>query len=215
MDADSGSFADDTISAESNGEWKGWRKLGQQRPPKWWTSTQQFLQSFDHFMRLPPVKRIILSAVIALALLAWLLRIRTAYFPPQSSRSGLSTLVLPTPSPTALKVPSENESWTKPNVTRIIGFMYYGRRQTVEILECYLRKNLVSNGGFLDELHFIINTDNVEDLLYLSDIVSQVDEYKQILVDGLKERGTAYEAMLKASLTRGALMVKIDDDLVR
>ena len=214
FDADTENLANVAILADSHGERKSWCALNEHKPPGWWTSTYQYLRSFDNFMRFPAVKRMILSAVIVLALLAWLLRIRTIYLPPQGSEIRFSALRSATTNSTTLDSSSAGQSWTKPNTTQIIGFMYFGRRKTTEILECYLRNNLVSNGGFLDEIHFIVNTDDVEDLQYLAEIVGQVNEYKEVHVDGPKERTTAYEAMLRASVVRGALMVKLDDDLV-
>ena len=190
------------------------RSANEQRLFKWWTGLKPNLQSFNNLMRLTPVKRILLSTFIAISLLAWLARIRTAYLSPRIYKIGFPALYTVPNLATPSAMPSTTGLLPKPKSTRIIGFMYYGRRRTVEILQCYLRKNLVSHGGFLDEIRFIVNTDNTADLAYLSELVNEVDEYTKISKNEAQERTTNYEEMLSKSVTRDALMIKIDDDLV-
>ena len=174
---------------------------------KQWTSAGPNFRNRECSRRSFTFKRILLCTVVLVALLAWLAWIDITHFSPYSALVGSH-------SNTSLKSSLGVDQWIKPESIKIIGFMYYGRRRTVEILECYLRRNLVSNGGFLDEVRFIVNTDNPDDLDYLSDIVNKVDGYRKVVRDGSTERTTAYEDMLRLSITQDALMIKIDDDLV-
>ena len=103
----------------------------------------------------------------------------------------------------------------KPAGTKIYGLVFYGRRRTVEILDCYLRKNLVSNGGWLDEIHFLINTPVQEDLDWIAELLPKVKDYKGIyLTEGTDMRD--FESVWRQGLQHSSsdLYVKLDDDLV-
>lgn len=50
----------------------------------------------------------------------------------------------------------------------------------MEILECYLQRNLVSHGGFLDEIHFVINTGLKSDLEYIHNLTDSNELYKVV-----------------------------------
>lgn len=52
-----------------------------------------------------------------------------------------------------------------------------GRAKYVEILDCYLQRNLVSNGGWLDEVRFLANTDDAVDIAWLDQTAARVPEY--------------------------------------
>ena len=54
--------------------------------------------------------------------------------------------------------------FSKPEGVKIYGLVFYGRRGIAEILDCYLQRNLARNGDWLDAVHFIINTDDQDDL---------------------------------------------------
>ena len=100
----------------------------------------------------------------------------------------------------------------KPEGFKVIGLLFYGRRSTIEILECYLRKNLVSHGGYLDEIHFVINTHNEEDLGWLSDMVKQVEGYKWVEIsDGVIQD---FNRIYNETIEHDHMYVKLDDDLV-
>ena len=104
------------------------------------------------------------------------------------------------------------DGWAKPEGFKIIGLLFYGRPDTVGILDCYLRKNLVRNGGFLDEVQFVINTDKKDDIDWLDLLVDEVQEYKKVepkfkgQVDGYN---TAW-----ATCNKKDMYIKIDDDIV-
>lgn len=111
-------------------------------------------------------------------------------------------------SPAVYKNPSA-KSWVKPEGTKIIALIFYGRPVTVSILDCYMKQNLVSNGGFLDEVHWAVNTNNRNDLKYLDGLVETSDEYKKIVLPGL-----GFESIWEHAVERGNLYIKIDDDIV-
>ena len=57
--------------------------------------------------------------------------------------------------PTRLQRPFSNKAayrLERPIDTRIIGLIFFGRRDRALILDCYLKNNLVSSGGWLDEV---------------------------------------------------------------
>lgn len=102
-------------------------------------------------------------------------------------------------------------SLQKPAGLRVVGVIFYGRRDRSSILECYLRQNLVSSGGWLDQVIFAANTDNEEDLAWL-DRVAQASggDYQVVRIEE-KGYGSVYEASFKE---RNTIYVKIDDDVV-
>lgn len=98
-----------------------------------------------------------------------------------------------------------------PDGVKIIGLVFFGRRSRVEILRCYLERNMVDNGGWLDEIHFVKNTNNKKDLKYLEEILASSVRYKKIELDdiGFVGYGQAWR-----KLQPGQMYVKIDDDVV-
>ncbi|KAK5409495.1 hypothetical protein LTR06_007068 [Exophiala xenobiotica] len=99
----------------------------------------------------------------------------------------------------------------KPSGFKVIGMVFYGRRDRSQILHCFLMHNLVDNGGWLDEVHWIRNTDNEHDLQYLDEILTQSDRYKQVYQEKTKDQGYS-DAWSK--LEPGHIYVKVDDDLI-
>ena len=99
----------------------------------------------------------------------------------------------------------------KPKDVRIIGLVFFGRKDRVQIMKCYLERNLAVNGGWLDEVHWIRNTDNEEDIEYLHELIANTPSYKQI---DIKEHGFAGYGLAWTTLEEGAIYVKIDDDVV-
>lgn len=111
-------------------------------------------------------------------------------------------------SPPVHKDPS-TKSWVKPKGVKIIALIFYGRPETVSILDCYLKQNLVSNGGLLDEVHWAVNTHNQTNLKYLDGLVETSEEYKKIVLPNL-----GFESIWKNAVKRDILYIKIDDDVV-
>ena len=105
--------------------------------------------------------------------------------------------------------PSGVALWSKPQGFKIIGLVFFGRRATVEILDCYLKKNLVSNGGYLDEVHFIASKSTEEDDAWLRNLVLSAEEYQVVMM-----KGNNYEEVWNRTVERNHIYIKIDDDLV-
>lgn len=78
----------------------------------------------------------------------------------------------------------------------------------VAILDCYLKKNLAPNGGWLDEVHFVVNTDKEDDIKYLDELVKTSDRYKKIALGSL-----GYNEVW-GTVEREHMYIKIDDDIV-
>lgn len=115
---------------------------------------------------------------------------------------------IPSPAPPPALIP-DMEKFQKPVDFKIIGLIFFGRPPVVAILDCYLKKNLVTNGGFLDEVHFVVNTDKKEDIKYLDGLVKTSKLYKKI---ELPELG--YNSVWQHSIEPEHMYIKIDDDMV-
>jgi hypothetical protein len=98
----------------------------------------------------------------------------------------------------------------KPAGVKIAGVVFYGRRDRSSILECYLRQNLASNGGWLDEIIWAINTDVEEDVGYAEDMVPTHEDYRFVRIPN-RGYASVYEATFTEEET---VYVKIDDDVV-
>lgn len=109
--------------------------------------------------------------------------------------------------PVKAKLP---QKWTKPENLTIIALIFYGRPETVSILDCYMKQNLASNGGFLDEVHWAVNTENPDSLQYLDELVKTSTGYKKIILPSL-----GFDSIWEHAVERGNLYIKIDDDIVR
>lgn len=99
--------------------------------------------------------------------------------------------------------------WEKPEGFNIIGLIFFGRPSVVAILDCYLKKNLVTRGGWLDEVHFVVNTDREEDIEYLDKLMETEALYKKIIISNL-----GYNEVWKEGVEEGNMYIKIDDDIV-
>lgn len=104
----------------------------------------------------------------------------------------------------------QSNLFEKPEGFKVIGLIFYGRRATIAVLDCYLKKNLLSNGGFLDEVHWAINTSNQDDLDYLDELVKTTDEYKKITIPEF-----GYNSIWEHAVQPEHMYIKIDDDIVR
>ena len=99
----------------------------------------------------------------------------------------------------------------KPKDVKVIGLVFFGRKDRVRILKCYLERNLAINGGWLDEVHWVRNTNTKDDVDYLHDLIASNPAYKQIEI---KETGFIGYGLAWSTLEEGAIYVKIDDDVV-
>ena len=103
-----------------------------------------------------------------------------------------------------------SRKWAKPEGFKIVGMVFYGRPATVSILDCYLKRNLVTNGGFLDEVHWMVNTNDQYDRRYLDDLTDSSELYKKVAIN---ETGQWANVWAHAT-DNETLYVKIDDDMV-
>ena len=68
-------------------------------------------------------------------------------------------------------------------------------------------------GGWLDEVHFVRNTDKLEDLSYLEKLVASNPRFKIVDIDAARQKVDPFSASWEL-LERDAIYVKIDDDVV-
>ncbi|GAM44053.1 hypothetical protein TCE0_060r19367 [Talaromyces pinophilus] len=103
----------------------------------------------------------------------------------------------------------------KPDGLRIVGVIFYGRRDRSSLLECYLRKNLVSYGGWLDEVIWAANTDDADDLAYGEHIAATQNEYTYLPLTSSGNQGEGYMNIYRHAFTEpDTIYVKMDDDVV-
>jgi hypothetical protein len=108
---------------------------------------------------------------------------------------------------------SPQTTWHRPENVSIRGVVFYGRREYADILDCYLQRNLATNGGLLDDVMWLVHTKDEADLDFLRVMVDKVPEYKSIEYPGYNYTqgyGPLYEKL------RGdnTIYVKVDDDIV-
>ncbi|KAL8973531.1 MAG: hypothetical protein Q9197_002218 [Variospora fuerteventurae] len=128
--------------------------------------------------------------------------------PEESPKEDHSIPPPPMPQPPPPTVP-EMDQFQKPAEFKVIGLIFYGRPVTVGILDCYLRKNLVTNGGFLDEVHYVVNTDRKQDIKYLDKLIKTEKLFKKVTLPEL-----GYNSIWKHSVEPEHMYIKIDDDMV-
>lgn len=92
--------------------------------------------------------------------------------------------------------------------------VFAGRKEYVSILDCYLQRNLVRNGGWLDEVMWIMHGNTTADIVYVNDLTDNVPEYTRHDIypeaeDAPRPFGEAYKLCQP-----GTYYVKIDDDVV-
>lgn len=127
-----------------------------------------------------------------------------AYTPIHSHRNGTTA---------GLKSLAPKGGWKKPAGIKIVALVFYGRKRTVDFLDCYLLQNLAANGGYLDEIRFMVHTNKEEDVEYLKDLVSKREEHYHI-VDGGACEGSSYGCIWDSIVEDDTIYVKIDDDII-
>ncbi|KAL0042515.1 hypothetical protein WJX79_002128 [Trebouxia sp. C0005] len=111
-------------------------------------------------------------------------------------------------------IPSTGDSnwrpWLKASKIRVSAVAFYGRRRYVRILDKYLKQNLISAGGLLEEVLWIVRTDDPDDLDWLQQTLlpSEPKFYKSMQSSG---KGFANHYRQLASDT---YYIKLDDDIV-
>jgi hypothetical protein len=96
---------------------------------------------------------------------------------------------------------------------KVIGLVFYGRKEVVSILDCYLKRNMKDNGGILDEVIFAINTNNQDDLAYLEELLVTHPGYSKHVAEGEYDPRFWFSNW-EAVSDPEAVYVKIDDDVV-
>ncbi|KAI1435078.1 hypothetical protein GGR50DRAFT_659301 [Xylaria sp. CBS 124048] len=102
--------------------------------------------------------------------------------------------------------------WVKPKGVAVKAIIFFGRKRTVNVLDCYLQRNLAVNGGFLDEVWFLVHTKIQEDLDYLDGLVKMRDQYK--IVNPGECSGFDFACMWNPVVEDDTIFIKIDDDIV-
>ncbi|KAI1094402.1 hypothetical protein F5B19DRAFT_55867 [Rostrohypoxylon terebratum] len=103
--------------------------------------------------------------------------------------------------------------WQKPRGFKIVAVVFYGRKQNVDILDCYLQENLISRGGYLDDVWFMVHTKKAEDIAWLNEFVKKNPLYKQ---KGLGSCGEeeATACVWDYLVDDNTLYIKMDDDIL-
>ncbi|KAI0449992.1 hypothetical protein F5B21DRAFT_529404 [Xylaria acuta] len=103
--------------------------------------------------------------------------------------------------------------WKKPDGIAVKALVFYGRKRTVDFLDCYLQQNLAVNGGYLDEVWFMMHTNIDEDLLYLEELIERRRPQYKVVMPG-DCQGFNYACMWNTIVEDDTIYVKIDDDIV-
>lgn len=87
-----------------------------------------------------------------------------------------------------------------------------GRPRFANVLDCYLKKNLVTQGGFLDEVIFADNTNHQEDEDWLDQLIETEPLYRKVI---MSHRGGWYhDVWNNVAIDEETMYIKIDDDVV-
>lgn len=104
--------------------------------------------------------------------------------------------------------------WQKPEGVRIVAMVFFGRKRYVDILDCYLQQNLASNGGYLDEVWFMVHTKEDEDIQWLNRLVTKSQDYKIIGQKDCSTNNSKYGCLWKFATEDNTIYIKLDDDIV-
>ena len=118
---------------------------------------------------------------------------------------------LDTRQPVSESTTASPPKWVKPTGFRIVALVFYGRPATVSVLDCYLKKNLVDNGGYLDEVLWLARTESDHDLGYLQALMNTTKRYTTVTFG---EKKPTFHKMWERATDANTLYIKIDDDMV-
>ncbi|KAI0467288.1 hypothetical protein F4859DRAFT_518239 [Xylaria cf. heliscus] len=104
--------------------------------------------------------------------------------------------------------------WEKPKGFKIIAMVFFGRKRYVDILDCYLQQNLVSNGGYLDEVWFMAHTEDKDDIAWLNRLVKENQGYKIVGHEDCKKNNQKYGCLWKYATADNTMYIKLDDDII-
>ncbi|EER43593.1 conserved hypothetical protein [Histoplasma capsulatum H143] len=125
-------------------------------------------------------KRSTLYALVALSLLNVFLLTNTLYRARSSGPKDSTRTAQINPFHLPGNVNASETEFTKPENIIISGFVFYGRRDRVEAMRCYVERNLADNNGWLDEVLWVVNTENEDDLRYLDEILAQLSRHRKL-----------------------------------
>jgi hypothetical protein len=148
-------------------------------------------------------KNTLIRLLFAILLLSIVLNGIRSFTPLKTSFYSLWIGVAPHPHPFL-----ETFEKDRYNVSALV---FYGRRQYVEILNCYLEQNLIENGGLLREITFILKTNKQEDITYLHELIAQHPGTYFIKKDD--NLGWTFHTHYR-NLDPDSFYVKIDDDIL-
>ncbi|KAI1319589.1 hypothetical protein F5Y16DRAFT_390786 [Xylariaceae sp. FL0255] len=117
-------------------------------------------------------------------------------------------------SPVQLDSYAPQGGWEKPDGVKVVAMVFYGRKRYVDILDCYLQQNLVSNGGYLDEVWFMDHTEDEDDKAWLEGLVLANPYY---LIKGrghCDHNDKKYGCMWEYATEDNTIYIKIDDDIL-
>ncbi|KAH7025902.1 uncharacterized protein B0I36DRAFT_386277 [Microdochium trichocladiopsis] len=101
--------------------------------------------------------------------------------------------------------------WKKPAGVNVVGLIFFGRRRTVDLLDCYLQQNLASNGGYLDKVLFLLHTRDETDRAFLKDLLAKRPDYE--MVNPGECDGQDFSCMWDMFTEDDTIYIKIDDDI--
>ncbi|KAI1428943.1 hypothetical protein F5Y12DRAFT_782212 [Xylaria sp. FL1777] len=104
--------------------------------------------------------------------------------------------------------------WQKPSGFKIVAMVFFGRKRYVDILDCYLRQNLASNGGYVDEVWFMVHTEEPDDIAWLDTLVKDIPDYKVVGQDDCRANNHKYGCLWEHATEDNTLYVKLDDDII-
>ncbi|KAI1363538.1 hypothetical protein F5Y08DRAFT_329332 [Xylaria arbuscula] len=104
--------------------------------------------------------------------------------------------------------------WQKPDGFKVIAMVFFGRKRYVDILDCYLQKNLASNGGYVDEVWFMVHTEKTEDISWLNALVRDIPDYKVVGQEGCQSNNGKYGCLWEHATEDNTIYIKMDDDIV-
>jgi hypothetical protein len=179
-----------------------------------WLDARKAWKKFPSWSRLQSLLVGLAAAIIVtlvIVILVLLARGKPAYEAQKHRTNTHPTWDPPKLSPapnTTIPYPTKAK-FEKPRGFKIIALVFFGRAPTVAILDCYLKKNLVSNGGFLDEVHWAVNTENQDDIHYLEGLLRTSPLYKKKIFPL-----NGYVSVWENAVEADHMYIKLDDDIV-
>ncbi|KAI0969136.1 hypothetical protein F4678DRAFT_182374 [Xylaria arbuscula] len=104
--------------------------------------------------------------------------------------------------------------WQKPSGFKIVAMVFFGRKRYVDILDCYLRQNLASNGGYVDEVWFMVHTEDKEDIAWLDGLIEDTPDYKKVGQENCQSNNNKYGCLWEHATADKTLYIKLDDDII-